>query len=144
MPINVKGLLCGGRARDCKISDRCGDLVGYRCRGFPRHFIASISEQKILNECPKHDGRGCLDLIPKEWNCKLADNLPVKPEYHEKFSKLRGGISCGDYVYVPSRLSSGGGIYYDRKTGDEVGKCLGPRFGKPNVTCTKPKGWYCD
>ncbi|MCD8498155.1 MAG: hypothetical protein LRZ85_08855 [Alphaproteobacteria bacterium] len=141
-PINVAGLICGGASRDCKIADRCGDLVGFVCgRGRP-YFIARLSTKEIVSKCPNQK-TGCLDLVPSEWTCPSPQNMPLSKADQEKYPKYKGAISCGDLLGVGSGMSDGPYYFINKRNGKTIGECGFWKSVAEQKPCSPPPEWYC-
>jgi hypothetical protein len=139
VPLNIAGLICNGQARDCKIWDNCGDMVGIVCGGTqPKYAIANKITKKIINSCPNRTD-DCKNLVPKEWTCNSPKNMPLSLTDQNKFPQYKNSISCGDILGVDNN-SGGDGPYYfiNKNTGKQIGSCSF-WHGK----CEPPKEWAC-
>ena len=143
--LNIEGLICGGGSGRCRISDRCGDLVGFVCpRNRPKYIIASISSKKIISQCP-NGNRRCLDLVPEEWTCPSPQNMPLSKADQERFPNYKNTISCGDIFGTGGALGSDGPYYFiSKKSGKTIGTCGFWQSFHTQSPCKPPEGWYCD
>lgn len=133
VPVNIPGLLCGGHARDCRLADSCGNLVGIICpRGGPTYMIVDKTTKATIKIC----SQDCTDFVPAEWTCTPPRNMPIKTDV----------VTCGD-IWGVDHGSAGDGPYdfIDSKTGQKIGGCSfwgGPCTPPPQWTCGRPSNYH--
>ena len=139
MPWNIKGLLCGGEARGCKIVQTCKNMSAIICpKHNSRYVIVDNQTQGIISECPTRE-KGCDNFVPDNWSCEPPQNMPISAEERKKYPEYKNVVVCGDVLGIDFGSSSDGPYaFVSKKTGKKLGGCS---FW--NGKCHPPKEWTC-